>query len=115
MTSSELAKLAVQILEDKKGEDVSVLDIRDVTVIADYFVLATGGNPSQIEAMTEAVEEAFYREGLEARNKEGYQSKSWVLMDYGDVIIHIFDRENRVFYDLERIWKDGKKVDPAGL
>ncbi len=113
--SAELAKLVVKVLEDKKGEDVAVLDIQEVTVIADYFVIATGNNPAQIEAMTEAVDEALSKEGVFVKHTEGHQGKNWVLMDYGDVIVHIFDRENRLFYDLERIWKDGKRVDSESL
>ncbi len=114
-SSKELAGIVVKALEDKKGEDISVLDIQDVSVIADYFVLATGNNPAQIEALSDAVDEALTKEGVKVKSTEGYKGKAWILMDYGDVIVHIFDRENRLFYDLERIWKDGKKLDPEEL
>ncbi len=110
-TSRELAEIAVAALEDKKGEDISVLDIQEVSVIADYFVIATGNNPAQIEALSDAVEQALGKEGYEPKNTEGYKGKSWILMDCGDIIIDIVDQENCIFYDLERIWKDGKKVE----
>ncbi|MBO6148305.1 MAG: ribosome silencing factor [Lachnospiraceae bacterium] len=109
-SSEELVKLVVSALEDKKGEDIAVLDIHEVTVIADYFILATGKSSSQIEAMTEAVDEVLAKENVFVKHTEGLQGKNWILMDYGDIIVHIFDQENRIFYDLERIWKDGKKV-----
>ncbi|SFK62607.1 ribosome-associated protein [Lachnospiraceae bacterium KH1T2] len=110
-TTEELLKVAVDALEDKKGEDVSVLDIRKVTVISDYFIIATGNNPSQVQAMADNVEEALGREGLEKKSTEGYEAANWILLDYGDFIIHIFDRDNRSFYDIERIWKDADKVE----
>lgn len=111
MTSKELTKLAIEALEDKKAEDIQVIDISEVSVIADYFIIANGTNRSQIQALSDNVEEALGRAGTPARQIEGYNTANWVLLDFGDVIIHVFDKENRLFYDLERIWRDGKKVD----
>lgn len=107
----EMALLAVQALEDKKAEDVCVIDISEVSVVADYFIIAGGNNKSQIQALSDTVEEKLGKAGYPLRQIEGYQNANWVLLDFGDIIIHIFDRENRLFYDLERIWQDGKKVD----
>lgn len=107
----EMALLAVQALEDKKAEDVCVIDISEVSIVADYFIIAGGNNKSQIQALSDAVEEKLGKAGYPLRQIEGYQNANWVLLDFGDIIIHIFDRENRLFYDLERIWQDGKKVD----
>ena len=107
----EMALLAVQALEDKKAEDVCVIDISEVSVVADYFIIAVGNNKSQIQALSDTVEEKLGKAGYPLRQIEGYQNANWVLLDFGDIIIHIFDRENRLFYDLERIWQDGKKVD----
>lgn len=109
----EMALLAVQTLEDKKAEDVCVIDIRNISVIADYFIIAGGNNLSQIQALSDAVEEKLGKAGYPLKQIEGYQTANWILLDFGDIIIHIFDRENRLFYDLERIWQDGRKVDLA--
>lgn len=113
--SRNLAKLAVAALEEKKAKDVKILDISDVSVLADYFIIATGTNRNQVQAMADEVEERLGRAGHTPKQVEGYPSANWVLMDYQDLIIHIFDEENRLFYDLERIWRDGTLVDKANL
>lgn len=115
MTSKELTKLAVAALEDRKAEDVTVIDISEISPIADYFIIANGTNESQVRALVDNVEETLGKAGYEVKQREGYGLGSWVLLDFGDIIVHVFDRENRVFYDLERIWKDGKQVDPEEL
>ena len=97
--------------EEKKGEDVKIIDIKGVTVIADYFVLASAANTNQAQALVDNVEEKLFKAGYECRQKEGNMNSTWVLMDYGDVIVHVFSREDRLFYDLERIWRDGKIVE----
>jgi ribosome-associated protein len=101
----------LQALEDKKAEDVKVIDISEVTVIADYFIIAGGNNPSQIQALSNHLEETLGRAGMPVKQIEGYETANWVLLDFGDIIVHIFDKENRLLYDLERIWRDGKVVD----
>lgn len=108
--AKEMVKLAVGALEDKKGEDIRVIDIHEVSVLADYFLIASGGNANQVQAMTDNVEEILGKAGYTCRQIEGYQSANWILMDYGDIIVHVFCREDRLFYDLERIWRDGKVV-----
>lgn len=113
MNSNEIAKLAITALEDKKAEDIKVIDIREVSVIADYFIIANGTNRSQIQALSDNVEEKLGRAGIPLRQIEGYDNANWVLLDFHDVIIHIFDKENRLFYDLERIWRDGKIITEA--
>ena len=110
MTSAEYCKIAVKALEDKKAEDVKVIDIREISPIADFFIIADGMNQNQIQAMRDAVDEALYKADLKVRQVEGNQSSTWILMDYNDIIIHIFSKEDRLFYDLERIWKDGKAI-----
>ena len=115
MTSNELAKIAVTALEDRKAEDVKVIDIREVSPIADYFIIANGTNQNQIQAMRDAADEALYKAGVKVQQVEGTQNSTWILMDYNDIIIHIFSKEDRLFYDLERIWRDGKAVDVADL
>ena len=108
--STEMTKLAIAALEDKKANDVRVIDIAGVSVIADYFVIASGSNTNQVQAMADSVREALGRAGHEPRQVEGYGSANWILMDYNDIIVHIFSDESRTFYDLERIWRDGKEV-----
>lgn len=110
MNSSEIVKLAITALEDKKAEDIKIIDISEVSVIADYFVIANGTNRNQIQTLSDHVEETLGRAGVELKQVEGYNSANWVLLDYRDVIIHIFDKENRLFYDLERLWRDGKTL-----
>ncbi len=113
--SKEMAKIAVDALEEKKAKDVKVLDISDVSVMADYFIIASGSNRNQVQAMADEAEERLQKAGFEPRQVEGYQTANWILLDYQDLIIHIFDEENRLFYDLERIWRDGNLVGKADL
>ena len=105
--SKLMARLAYQALDDKKGEDIQVIDISQVSVLADYFIIANGNSESQVRALVDNVEEEL--------SKAGYGSGNWVLMDFGEIIVHVFDKENRLFYDLERIWRDGKHVDFSEL
>ena len=111
----EIVKKAVSALEDKKAEDITVIDISEVSSIADYFIIANGSNANQLAAMQDAVDEAFYKAGLHAKQIEGNKNSTWILIDYNDVIVHLFDKEDRLFYDLERIWKDGKVIDLANM
>ena len=104
----ELVKMAYNALSDKKGGDIKIIDIHEVSVLADYFIIADGSNINQVQAMADHVQEVLARAGWEGRLIEGYQNATWILLDYGDVIIHLFSREDRLFYDLERIWRDGK-------
>lgn len=107
----EMARVAYQALDEKKGEDIRVIDISGISVIGDYFVITNGTSDSQIRALVDNVEEKMHKAGYELKEQEGNNSGTWVLLDYGDIIIHIFDRENRPFYNLERIWSDGKDVE----
>lgn len=111
MNSREMTRLAIQALEEKKAENIDVIDISEVSVIADYFIIANGTNRNQNQALADAVEETLGRAGANLKQVEGYDTANWILMDFLDVIVHIFDRDNRLFYDLERIWRDGKKID----
>lgn len=115
MNAKEMAKLAIHALEDKKAEDIKIIDISHVSVIADYFIIANGTNTNQIQAMSDNVEEVLGKAGSHPRQIEGYRNANWILMDFQDVIIHIFDKENRLFYDLERIWRDGVLIEKENL
>ena len=107
----DIVKKAVAALEDKKAEDIKVIDIHEVSSIADYFIIANGSNQNQLAAMQDAVDEAMYKSGLHAKQIEGNQNSTWILIDYNDVIVHLFSKEDRLFYDLERIWKDGRVIE----
>lgn len=111
----KMACLAIEALEDKKAEDIRVIDISEVSVLADYFLIASGKNRNQLQALADEVEEKLGRAGYPMKQSEGYDSANWILLDFGDIIIHLFDQENRLFYDLERIWRDGKQIDPESL
>ena len=110
-TVKELARIAVDALEDKKAEDIHIIDISEVSTLADYFIIANGTNRSQIQTLADHVEEVLGRAGLPLKQTEGYESANWILMDYRDIVVHIFDKENRLFYNLERIWSDGVVVE----
>ena len=110
-TEKMMAQIACKAIDDKKGQDIKVIDIHTVSVIADYFVIASGTNSNQVQAIVDNVEEQLGRAGFEAKQIEGNRNSSWILMDYGDVTVHVFDEENRLFYDLERIWRDGKVLE----
>ena len=109
----EMVSIACKAIDDKKALDIKVIDIREVSVIADYFVIASGSNLNQVQAIVDNVEEQLGRAGFEPKQIEGTRNSNWILMDYGDLIIHVFDEENRLFYDLERIWRDGKELDTS--
>lgn len=113
--SKEMAKLAYQALSEKKAEDIRIIDISEISVIADYFIIASGSNANQLQAMQDSVDEQLYKAGYHVKQIEGNQRSSWILMDYSDIIVHIFSKEDRLFYDLERIWRDGKDIDPEEL
>jgi ribosome-associated protein len=109
--SLDMAKLAVKALEDKKAEGILVLDIREVSILADYFVIANGTNIHQIQALADHVQEELHKAGFSLKAMEGYRRAGWILMDYTDIVLHIFSKEDRSFYDLEHIWRDGKPVE----
>ena len=113
--SREMARIAYNALSDKKGEDIKIIDITEISVLADYFLIANGSSDSQVSALVDNVEEELHKAGYVLKQREGQASGSWVLLDFGDIIVHVFDRENRLFYDLERIWKDGKIINSEEL
>jgi len=108
--SKKMVRLAYEALDERKGEDIQIIEIKDISIIADYFIIANGTNSSQVDALVGAVQDKLSKEGFEPKRVEGVRSASWILMDYGDVIVHVFSKEDRLFYNLERIWRDGKSV-----
>ncbi len=114
MDLKEQVKVIINALEDKKASDISVLDISGLSVMADYFIIGSGSNANQIGAIIDEIEEKLFKEcGLSPKAVEGNRNSGWILLDYRDIIIHIFDIESRAFYDLERIWGDAKSLDPS--
>ena len=113
--SREMAKTACRALSEKKAEDLRVIEISEISPLADYFIIATVSNTNQIQAMVDAVDEALTKEEHQVKQIEGNRNSSWVLMDYGDIIVHIFSQEDRLFYNLEKIWTDGKRIEVEDL
>ena len=115
-TPRELALLAARALSDKKGKEIRVLEIAELTTLADYFVLATGASNTQINALVDNVEKVLHEEaGEEPLHREGYRGGTWVLMDFGSLVVHVFTAEARKFYDLERLWQDGHQVNLSSV
>ena len=108
--SKKMVQIVYDALDEKLGEDIEILKVDEISVIADYLVIAYGRNQNQLNAMTDLVEEKMIEAGYKSKRIEVNKNSSWGLMDYGDVIVHVFSKEDRLFYDLERIWKDGKKI-----
>ena len=115
MIAKEMVKLAVEALDDKKANDIRVLDISNVSSMGDYFIIADGSNKNQVQALCDSVEEKLHIAGVELKNREGSSNGGWLLLDYYDIIIHIFSTEERSFYDLEHIWRDGTIVSTGEL
>ena len=115
MTPREIAETAVKALDAKNAHDLKLLRTTDVTVLADYFVICTAGSTTQIKTLADAAEAALEAAGEEKLHREGYRSGSWVLLDFGCVVIHLFMEEARQFYNLERLWADAEEVDMSGL
>ncbi len=115
MTSLELAKKAAAFLSKKKAEEVRIVKIEDISSLTDYFVFATGTGNTHVNALADELEVGLKNEGVVPHHLEGYRVNSWVLMDYGNVIVHIFTPESRAFYDLDRLWQDGGLLDMSFL
>lgn len=116
MTPKELATIAVKALDEKKGKEISAIEVADLTILADYFVIASGTSNTQINALCDAVEKALKEQAGESPlRREGYRDGTWVLLDYGCLTVHVFSQEAREFYSLERLWHDGKPMDLSGL
>ncbi|WP_035779821.1 ribosome silencing factor [Butyrivibrio sp. MC2013] len=106
----KMADLAIEALENTKAEEIKSIDISEVSVMSDVFILACGNSRTQIRALADHVDEALSKAGYQPKNIEGYDTCKWILMDYGDIIIHVFDNESRKYYDLDRIWRDGVEI-----
>ena len=115
VNAKEMALAAAKALDSKKGRDIKVLEIDKITTLADYFVICSGGSNTQINALCDAVEKELTEKGEEPLHREGYRGGTWVLLDYGCVVVHIFNDEARKFYSLEHLWADGEEVDLSAI
>lgn len=104
----DIVKTVYKAMDDKKAEKIKIIYIGDISVMADYFIICSGHSVSQLNAITDNITEELLKIGINGGIIEGQKNAGWILMDYKDVVIHVFSREDREFYDLERIWKDGK-------
>lgn len=111
MTEQEILKIAIKAIDSKRGENIKVLKVGDLTILANYFVIANGNSNTQVKALADEVEFKLSEAGLEPHRTEGFQGANWIVLDYVDVVFHIFHKETRDFYDLERLWQDGTEID----
>jgi ribosome-associated protein len=114
LSAEEKAALMSRIATDRKALDIVVLGMRDASSITDYFLICSGGSERQVRAIADAIDEELGPLGLASLGVEGYRDGHWVLMDYGDVIVHVFSQETREYYDLERLWANAPKIDLSG-
>ena len=110
MDSKKIIMTAYEAIADKKGENIKIIDISEVSVIADYFIVTNGTSSSQVKAISDNVAEKLHELGVDVIRTEGYSTASWILMDFGSIIVHVFSKDDRLFYDLERIWSDGRQI-----
>ena len=115
MEIKEMVKLVCHALDEKKAEDIKVIDIKGLSVMADYFIVASGGSQNQLLAMQNEVDKEMYEHEIHAKQVEGNRSSAWILMDYEDVIVHLFSQDDRLFYNLEKIWQDGRVLSAEEL
>ena len=114
MTSLETAKAIVKILDEKKASDITVIETQELTVMSDYFVIASGNSGTHVRSLADDVEFEMSKQGVEVDHIEG-RATGWILLDYGSVLVHIFDKESREYYNLERLWGDAAKVDISDI
>lgn len=115
MNSYEQSILTAKAISSKKGLNIKLIEIGDISSLADYMVIATGTSSTHVKAIADEVEYQLGEAGISVSHIEGYRSNSWILLDYVDVIVHIFSDEAREFYDLERLWQDGKEIDISDI
>ncbi len=115
MEAKELMENIVKVLDSKKAKDIRAIRIGDLTILGEYFVIATGTSSTQVKMLADEVDYQLGEKGVQPHRVEGYHSENWIILDYTDVIVHIFHEDTREFYDLERLWADGEKVDLSGI
>ena len=111
ISQNEKLSTIVKALDSKRAEDIRIIEIGDLTIVADYFVIANGTSTTHTKTLAEEVEYQLSQNGVEPNRTEGYNGSSWVILDYGDIVVHVFYKETRDYYQLERLWADGEKID----
>ncbi|WP_206425676.1 ribosome silencing factor [Ruminococcus sp. Marseille-P6503] len=111
ISQEKLLETIIRALDSKRAEDIQLIGIRDLTIVADYFVIANGTSNTQTKALADAVEFEMKQLGIEPIRVEGYQGATWIILDYGDIVVHVFYKETRSYYNLERLWSDGEQKD----
>ncbi len=107
----QMIETVIKALDSKRAEDIRLIGIKDLTIVADYFVIANGTSSTQTKALADEVEFQLKQKGIEPTRTEGYQGANWIVLDYGDIVVHVFYKETRDFYNLERLWQDGEQID----
>ncbi|CCY18010.1 iojap-related protein [Eubacterium sp. CAG:786] len=115
MTDREELEIAVKALDSRKGKNITALKVEDLTILANYFIIASATSTTQVKALADEVEYQLGEKGVKPKSIEGYQSQTWIVLDYYDIIVHVFLEETRDFYQLERLWADGTPVDISGM
>ena len=113
ISSKEVALAVAKALDEKKGDNIKIIEIDKISTLADYFVIADGANSPQVEALVDNVQEQLFQLGRSPKRVEGIKNCGWILLDYEDVVIHVFSKQDRLFYDLERVWRDGTTLSYA--
>lgn len=111
MTQNEMLEKIIRTFDSKKAEDIRAIKITNLTILADYFVIANGTSTTHTKTLAEEVEYQLSQEGIEPNRTEGYNGSNWVILDYGDIVVHVFYKETRDYYQLERLWSDGEMID----
>ena len=115
MTDREELEIAVKALDSRKAKNITALKVEDLTILANYFIIASATSTTQVKALADEVEYQLGEKGVKPKSIEGYQSQTWIVLDYYDIIVHVFLEETRDFYQLERLWADGTPVDISDL
>ncbi len=115
MTDREELEIAVKALDSKKAKNITALKVEELTILANYFVIASASSTTQVKALADEVEYRLGEKGVKPKSIEGYQSQTWIVLDYYDIIVHVFLEETRDFYQLERLWADGTPVDISDM
>lgn len=115
LTEKQTIELIVKALDSKRAEDIQLIGIKDLTIVADYFVIANGTSNTQTKALADEVEFKLKQNGIEPIRSEGYQGGSWIVLDYGNIVVHVFYKETREYYNLERLWQDGEQINISDL
>ena len=111
MEQKQMLETIIKALDSKRAEDIQLIGIKDLTIVADYFVIANGTSNTQTKALADEVEFQLKQKGIEPIRTEGYQGATWIVLDYGNVVVHVFYKETRDYYKLERLWQDGEQID----